>query len=118
MDIISTLSKGLDVVDIAWEVKCREEDLEYRSIENERRMIDDARRAVNEKAEQLKVLFRTLRQSNITSGYQWFISANCRFCNGSAYQRRDSRLPRLYTSLFDGCYNCSCSMLRYLLFMI
>lgn len=61
---MSTLSKGLDVVDIAWEVKCREEDLAYRAIETERRLIDDARRAVNEKAEQLKVSQRTLTMQN------------------------------------------------------
>jgi hypothetical protein len=36
-------------------VKCREEDLAHRAIEIEWREIDDERRAVNEKSEQLKV---------------------------------------------------------------
>lgn len=40
---------------MAWEIKCREEDMQYREIENERRQVDNARRAVTEKAEQLKV---------------------------------------------------------------
>ena len=44
------------MADIAWEMKCREEDLAYRAIENERRQVDNARRAVNEKAEQLKAI--------------------------------------------------------------
>jgi hypothetical protein len=37
MDILSTLSHGAD---IAWEYKCREEDLAFRELENERREID------------------------------------------------------------------------------
>jgi hypothetical protein len=55
MEILSTFSKGLDVADMAWEIKCREEDMQYREIERERRLVDNARRAVTEKAEQLKV---------------------------------------------------------------
>ncbi|CAM9785944.1 unnamed protein product [Heterosigma akashiwo] len=41
---------------MAWEVKCREEDLRHRAVENERRRIDDARRAVDEKSQQLKAV--------------------------------------------------------------
>ncbi len=39
---------------MAWEVRCREEDLVYREVEMKRRREDDMRRAVSEKAEQLK----------------------------------------------------------------
>lgn len=56
MDLVSALSKSFDVADTAWEINCREEDLKYRAVENERREVDDARRAVNEKAEQLKAI--------------------------------------------------------------
>ena len=48
------LGAGMEVADMAWEVKCREEDMAQRALENERRAIDDARRAVDEKAQQLK----------------------------------------------------------------
>ena len=44
------------MADMAWEVKCREEDMKQRALENERHAIDDARRAVDEKAQQLQVL--------------------------------------------------------------
>jgi hypothetical protein len=53
MDIIS---QGLEISEIHWESKCRNEDLAHREIEIEWRNIDNERRAVNEKAEQLKVL--------------------------------------------------------------
>ena len=56
MDLVNVLSKSFDVADAAWEINCREEDLKYRAVENERREVDDARRAVNEKAEQLKAI--------------------------------------------------------------
>lgn len=57
---------GLDMTDIAWEVKCREEDMKQRALENERRAIDDARRAVDEKAQQLKSL---ANQSALIAGF-------------------------------------------------
>lgn len=46
----------IDAMDIAWQFKCREEDMTYREVENRRREIDDARRQVDEKAEQLKTI--------------------------------------------------------------
>ena len=42
--------------DIAWQVKCRQEDMQQRAIDNERRSIDDARRSVDEKAEMLRAV--------------------------------------------------------------
>jgi len=59
----------VDGADVIWQVKCREEDMAQRvpplgnllgshtaqAVDNERRCIDDARRNVDEKAEQLKV---------------------------------------------------------------
>lgn len=56
MDIVNAISNSLGVADVAWESNCRDEDLKYRALENERREVDDARRAVNEKAEQLKAI--------------------------------------------------------------
>ena len=50
------LAAGMEMADMAWEVKCREEDMKQRALENERHAIDDARRAVDEKAQQLQVL--------------------------------------------------------------
>lgn len=46
----------VESADMAWEVKCRQEDMRQRAIENERRCIDDARRFVDEKGEQLKAV--------------------------------------------------------------
>lgn len=57
MQILESLSTGIGMADMAWSVKCREEDMRQRELENERRRIEDARRTVNEKAEQLKVSF-------------------------------------------------------------
>ena len=37
--------------DIAWQVKCRQEDMQQRAIDNERRSIDDARRSLVEQKE-------------------------------------------------------------------
>mmetsp|Transcript_12200 Transcript_12200/g.15818 ORF Transcript_12200/g.15818 Transcript_12200/m.15818 type:complete len:255 (-) Transcript_12200:166-930(-) len=56
MNFIQSISAGLEVADMAWDVKCREEDLTQRSIDNERRRIDDARRSVDEKSQQLKAV--------------------------------------------------------------
>ena len=42
---------------MAWKIKIREEDLKHRTVLNTRRRIDDARRSVEEKMEQLKVCF-------------------------------------------------------------
>ena len=57
---------GIEMADMAWEVKCREEDMKQRALENERHAIDDARRAVDEKAQQLKVL---ANQSALIAGF-------------------------------------------------
>lgn len=54
------------MADMAWEVKCREEDMKQRTLENTRHAIDDARRAVDEKAAQLKVL---ANQSALIAGF-------------------------------------------------
>ena len=56
----------LGFADLAWEVKCREEDMKQRTLENTRHAIDDARRAVDEKAAQLKVL---ANQSALIAGF-------------------------------------------------
>ena len=54
--MLAPFSAGLEVADMAWEVKCREEDMKQRSLSNERRLIDDARRSVDVHAEQLKAV--------------------------------------------------------------
>mmetsp|Transcript_19155 Transcript_19155/g.60238 ORF Transcript_19155/g.60238 Transcript_19155/m.60238 type:complete len:232 (-) Transcript_19155:305-1000(-) len=46
----------VETADMAWEIKCRQEDMRQRAVDNERRSIDDARRNVDEKAEQLKAV--------------------------------------------------------------
>lgn len=56
MNFLSSFSTGMDVADMAWEVRCREEDMRQRALDNTRRLIDDARRAVDEKTEQLKAV--------------------------------------------------------------
>lgn len=55
---------------MAWEVKCREEDMKQRALENERHAIDDARRSVDEKAEQLKIL---ANQSALFAGFSMVV---------------------------------------------
>ena len=50
------LNPVLQGADIAWSVKCRQEDMRQRAINNERRLIDDARRSVDVHAEQLKAV--------------------------------------------------------------
>jgi len=50
------LNPVLQGADIAWSVKCRQEDMQQRAINNERRLIDDARRSVDVHAEQLKAV--------------------------------------------------------------
>jgi hypothetical protein len=59
-------SAGMDMADMAWEVKCREEDMKQRALENERHAIEDARRSVDEKAQQLQVL---ANQSALFAGF-------------------------------------------------
>ena len=49
---------GIEMADMAWEVKCREEDMKQRTLENTRHAIDDARRAVDEKASDRDKLLR------------------------------------------------------------
>ena len=64
------LSAGLDMADMAWEVKCREEDMKQRALENERRAIDDSRRSVDEKAQQLKAVSH---QSALIAGFSMIV---------------------------------------------
>jgi len=52
----SASSAAVDVLDMAWELRCREEDMRQRSIENIRRQIDDTRREVDERAECLNAV--------------------------------------------------------------
>lgn len=51
---------GFDVFiglpNLEWKRQLRENDMEYRKIINERRIVDDARRKVDEKTEQLKAI--------------------------------------------------------------
>eukprot|EP00584_Thalassiosira_punctigera_P025138 CAMPEP_0172566834 /NCGR_PEP_ID=MMETSP1067-20121228/113411_1 /TAXON_ID=265564 ORGANISM="Thalassiosira punctigera, Strain Tpunct2005C2" /NCGR_SAMPLE_ID=MMETSP1067 /ASSEMBLY_ACC=CAM_ASM_000444 /LENGTH=278 /DNA_ID=CAMNT_0013358041 /DNA_START=93 /DNA_END=929 /DNA_ORIENTATION=- len=61
---------GMEMADMAWEVKCREEDMKQRALENERHAIDDARRAVDEKAQQLQVL---ANQSALFAGFSMVV---------------------------------------------
>ena len=65
-----SLSAGMDMADMAWEVKCREEDMKQRALENERRAIDDARRSVDEKAQQLKAVSH---QSALIAGFSMVV---------------------------------------------
>lgn len=64
------LAAGIEMADMAWEVKCREEDMKQRALENERHAIDDARRSVDEKAQQLKVL---ANQSALIAGFSMVV---------------------------------------------
>lgn len=61
---------GMEMADMAWEQKCRGEDMKQRALENERHAIDDARRCVDEKAEQLKVL---ANQSALFAGFSMVV---------------------------------------------
>lgn len=60
----------MDLIDMSWEKKCREEDMKQRVIENTRRAIDDARRSVDEKAQQLKTL---AHQSALIAGFSMVV---------------------------------------------
>lgn len=64
------LAAGMDMADMAWEVRCREEDMKQRALDNERNAIDDARRSVDEKAEQLKVL---ANQATLFAGFSMVV---------------------------------------------
>jgi hypothetical protein len=46
----------INTADMAWEMRCRDEDMRQRSIDNFRREIDDTRRSVDEKAARLKAI--------------------------------------------------------------
>lgn len=35
--MMNTISAGIDMADMTWEIKCREEDMKQRALENERR---------------------------------------------------------------------------------
>jgi calcium release-activated calcium channel protein 1 len=59
-----------EIADMSWQLKCREEDLKQRALENERRAIDDTRRLVDEKAQQLKSL---AHQSALVAGFSMII---------------------------------------------
>ncbi|CAM9958009.1 unnamed protein product [Chrysoparadoxa australica] len=62
MNMLNALGQGgMGMADMAWNVKCREEDMLFRQAEIARRddelmwrEIDDARRAVDKKAKQLE----------------------------------------------------------------
>mmetsp|Transcript_25355 Transcript_25355/g.31242 ORF Transcript_25355/g.31242 Transcript_25355/m.31242 type:complete len:207 (+) Transcript_25355:172-792(+) len=56
----------INLADMSWQNKCREEDMTQRALENERRAIDDTRRLVDEKAQQLKSL---AHQSALVAGF-------------------------------------------------
>ena len=58
------------MADMAWEVKCRQEDMKQRALENERRAIDDARRSVDEKAQQLRAVGE---QSALIAGFSMVV---------------------------------------------
>jgi len=60
------LAAGLEACDVAWQAKCREEDMKQRALENERHAISDARRSVDEKAQQLQVM---ANQSALFAGF-------------------------------------------------
>lgn len=60
----------MDLIDMSWEKKCREEDMKQRALENTRRAIDDARRSVDEKAQQLKTLSH---QSALIAGFSMIV---------------------------------------------
>ena len=49
-------SAVVEAMDMAWELRCREEDMRQRAIDNIRREIDDTRRAVDEKTQALKCI--------------------------------------------------------------
>lgn len=68
--IMSSMSKSLP--NMAWKIQTREEDLNYREELHQRRKIEDARRSVDEKMEQLKALAEI---SMIIAGFT--ISALC-----------------------------------------
>lgn len=65
-----TLNAGREMAEVAWQNKCRQEDLAQRELENERRAIDDARRSVDEKAQQLKAISH---QSALIAGFSMVV---------------------------------------------
>lgn len=50
------LSSSLGAFDMMWAHQCREQDMAHRRIENRRRAIDDARRTLDMKVQQLKAI--------------------------------------------------------------
>ncbi len=68
--MIGFASAGMDMADMAWEQRCREEDMKQRALDNERNAIEDARRSVDEKAEQLKVL---ANQATLFAGFSMVV---------------------------------------------
>ena len=66
-------STGMEMADMAWEMKCREEDMKQRALENERRAIDDARRLVDEKVRQLGSVANT---SALLAGFSMMVLVN------------------------------------------
>jgi len=63
------------IVNLQWDVKCREEDLVHRELENERRKIDDARRKIDEKAQQLRSISN---QSALIAGFSMVVLVESR----------------------------------------
>ena len=54
--VFELVNLGNEAVNIEWRIKHREADMAYRGIQTTRRNIDDARRLMDEKAEQLKAV--------------------------------------------------------------
>jgi len=51
------------LIDVSWQTKIRQQDLEQRALENERRAIEDARREVDEKVCSLFTMLKSSKKS-------------------------------------------------------
>ena len=51
------------LIDVSWQTKIRQQDLEQRALENERRAIEDARREVDEKVCSLFTMLKSSEKS-------------------------------------------------------
>jgi hypothetical protein len=78
---------------MAWKVQVRSEDMKYRELLNTRRAIDDERRAVDEKVEQLKALAEI---SMIIAGFT--ISALCEIYISETVNTTSLSLFGIFTS--------------------
>ena len=50
------MSALLDGVNVKWMIRVRDEDMQHRALEHERHLIENTRRLVDEKTEQLKAV--------------------------------------------------------------